>query len=160
MSGTRVAVAGATGFVGRRLVAALSGAGHTVRAPVREPATPRAAPLCDDHAVETVTGDLACPGSATGLFDGVDVAVYLGGLGGVRAGRRSPPVAARGLAAVTGVHGVVAPLVGSLDVPATVTDPGPRERLGVEPIGFEEAVDRALAATDAAGDTHAREADG
>ncbi|GAA3289486.1 SDR family oxidoreductase [Streptomyces cinereospinus] len=54
-SGQVVLVIGGTGFLGRRVVSALTGAGHRVRSLVREPA--RAAGLFDDR-VEIAQGDM------------------------------------------------------------------------------------------------------
>ncbi|WGL53285.1 NAD(P)H-binding protein [Nocardioides sp. BP30] len=68
--GMTVLVSGATGFVGSRLVPALSSAGHRVRAMTRHP---------DDYegAGEPVFGDVGEPDSLTAALADVDVAVYL-----------------------------------------------------------------------------------
>ena len=65
-----VLVTGATGFVGRRLVPALAGAGHEVRAMTRRPF---------DYVGcgEPVFGDVADPASLDDALAGVDVAIYL-----------------------------------------------------------------------------------
>ena len=70
MSGMTVLVAGASGFVGRRLVVALEEAGHAVRAMTRRP---------DDYAGagEPVHGDVHDPGTLTDALEGVDAAYYL-----------------------------------------------------------------------------------
>ena len=65
----RVLVTGATGTVGRRVVADLLEGGHKVRALTRDPSR---ASLPDG--VEVVTGDLTDPGSLDGVFDGIDAA--------------------------------------------------------------------------------------
>jgi uncharacterized protein YbjT (DUF2867 family) len=63
-------VAGATGFVGRRLVPALVDAGHRVRAMTRHP---------EDYAgpAQPVRGDVDDPGSLEEALAGADVACYL-----------------------------------------------------------------------------------
>jgi uncharacterized protein YbjT (DUF2867 family) len=65
-----VLVTGATGFVGRRLVPALTQAGHQVKAMTRRP---------DDYdgPGEPVGGDVFDPGTLAEPMQGVDVAVYL-----------------------------------------------------------------------------------
>ncbi len=65
-----VLVTGATGFVGRRLVPALTEAGHKVKAMTRRPEG-------YDGPGDPVHGDVHDPGSLAGAVDGVDVAVYL-----------------------------------------------------------------------------------
>lgn len=73
MSG-RVALTGATGFLGRRLAPALAAAGFAVRALARRP------PLSDDAGPEWVKGDLADPAALNALLDGADVVVHAAGL--------------------------------------------------------------------------------
>jgi dTDP-glucose 4,6-dehydratase len=68
----RVLVAGATGFVGSRLVDALLGRGHEVVAFSRS-ASERSFP----EGVVPFEGDLCDPDSVDGLCEGVDVAYYL-----------------------------------------------------------------------------------
>lgn len=65
-----VLVAGASGFVGRRLVPALVEKGHEVRAMTRHPET-------YDGAGTPVRGDVSEPDSLTEPLAGVDVAYYL-----------------------------------------------------------------------------------
>ncbi|HEY3501587.1 MAG TPA: NAD(P)H-binding protein [Actinocatenispora sp.] len=65
----RVLVTGATGTVGRHVVAHLRAAGHTVRALTRDPA--RAGLPAD---VEVVAGDITDAGTLPPAFDGVDAA--------------------------------------------------------------------------------------
>jgi uncharacterized protein YbjT (DUF2867 family) len=67
---TTVLVAGATGFIGRRLVPELVAQGYAVRAMTRHPES-------YDGPGEPVAGDVSDPGSLATPLDGVDVAVYL-----------------------------------------------------------------------------------
>jgi uncharacterized protein YbjT (DUF2867 family) len=67
----RVLVTGATGFVGRRLVPALSARGHEVTALVRDAGAYDAPP-----GVRVVEGDLLAPGTFDAALD-VDAAYYL-----------------------------------------------------------------------------------
>jgi uncharacterized protein YbjT (DUF2867 family) len=67
---TTVLVAGATGFIGRRLVPALLEQEYAVRAMTRRPDS-------YDGPGEAVAGDVSDPGSLAEPMAGVDVAVYL-----------------------------------------------------------------------------------
>ncbi len=67
---SRILVTGATGFIGRRLVPALIGEGHDVRAMTRRPES-------YDGPGEPVAGDVNDGESLTGPLEGVDVAYYL-----------------------------------------------------------------------------------
>jgi Nucleoside-diphosphate-sugar epimerases len=73
----RVAVAGATGCIGSRLVPRLLAAGHAVTALVRDPSAPRAASLVSAPDVRVVEGDLLAPEGVAGCCRGADVGVYL-----------------------------------------------------------------------------------
>ncbi len=77
MTGRRrhVLVAGATGYIGRRLVAELVGAGHDVRCLARTPEKLDAESWRAQ--VEVVTGDVLDRGSLGVAFRDVDVAYYL-----------------------------------------------------------------------------------
>jgi uncharacterized protein YbjT (DUF2867 family) len=66
----RVLVAGASGFVGRRLCPALAEAGHDVRAMTRHPDTYRGMGT-------PVRGDVSDPGSLDAALDGCEAAYYL-----------------------------------------------------------------------------------
>jgi uncharacterized protein YbjT (DUF2867 family) len=72
----RVAVTGATGFTGRRVVAELLRRGHDVTALVRPPAAGRAAP-----GVRVVEGDLADASALKGLLAGQHALLYAASLG-------------------------------------------------------------------------------
>ena len=69
-----ILVTGATGFVGRRVVAALTTAAHDVRVLVREPE--RAAVL-SAHAPEIAVGDVFDPQSLSSACEGVTAVVHL-----------------------------------------------------------------------------------
>ena len=69
-----ILVTGATGFIGRRVVAALASAGHPVRALVHTPS--RAAVLSHLDA-ETAVGDVLDSGSLSRACEGVDTVVHL-----------------------------------------------------------------------------------
>ncbi|MDE2148316.1 MAG: NAD-dependent epimerase/dehydratase family protein [Gammaproteobacteria bacterium] len=71
------AVTGATGFIGRHVVAALLEAGYRVRALVRsEPADPR----WQELRLEMVPGDLGDRAALSRLVDGAQVVIHLAGL--------------------------------------------------------------------------------
>jgi nucleoside-diphosphate-sugar epimerase len=74
----RVAVTGASGFIGRRLLHVLTNAGHEVRALVR-----RRPPEDAPRTVAWVTGDLADASALTTLLNDVDAVVH--GAGSVKA---------------------------------------------------------------------------
>ena len=71
----RVLVAGATGYIGRRLVSELVGQGHTVRCIARTPSKLDAEIWRDQ--VEVITGDVLDPTSLVDAFDGMEIAYYL-----------------------------------------------------------------------------------
>ncbi|WP_422935193.1 SDR family oxidoreductase [Sinomonas sp. P47F7] len=70
-----IAVTGATGYIGGRLVPRLLAAGNRVRVLTRNPAKLRDVPWRDD--VEIVAGSLEDPGTVEALCEKVDVAYYL-----------------------------------------------------------------------------------
>lgn len=71
----RVLVAGATGYIGRRLVTELVGAGHRVRCLARTPEKLDAESWRAQ--VDVVTGDVLDPASLVAAFRDVDAAYYL-----------------------------------------------------------------------------------
>lgn len=73
----RVAVTGATGFIGSHVVQRLGQAGWQVRALTRRLPVD---PLFRDISLEAVIGSLADPHSLAALVDGVDAVVHLAGL--------------------------------------------------------------------------------
>ncbi|MFM7225361.1 MAG: SDR family oxidoreductase [Actinomycetota bacterium] len=75
ITGSPVLVAGATGYIGRRLVADLVAAGHRVRCLARTPGKLDAEPWRDR--VEIVTGDVLDRASLDAAFAGVGAAYYL-----------------------------------------------------------------------------------
>ncbi len=70
-----MAVLGATGYIGGRLVPRLLADGRRVRVVARSPEKVAGRPWADR--VETTVGDVLEPGSLDGVFDGVDVVVHL-----------------------------------------------------------------------------------
>ncbi len=73
--GRLAAVTGSTGFVGQRLVGALTAAGWRVRALVRPASTAKVA-----LGAEVVSGDLADPAALATLARGADAVIHVGGL--------------------------------------------------------------------------------
>jgi uncharacterized protein YbjT (DUF2867 family) len=73
----RVLVAGATGYVGGRLVPDLLAAGHHVTALARDPRKLDGRPFVDDPRLEVRQGDVLDAASLAGDLDGIDVAYYL-----------------------------------------------------------------------------------
>ncbi|RKN37531.1 SDR family oxidoreductase [Streptomyces hoynatensis] len=71
----RCLVAGATGYLGGRLVPALLAAGYPVRCLARSPEKLRDRPFADR--VEVVRADVADPGSLDAALRGIEVAYYL-----------------------------------------------------------------------------------
>lgn len=69
----RIAITGATGFIGQRLAQALLRAGHEVRALTRQPSAALS------PAVQQIPGDLADPDALGSLVRGVDVVMHLAG---------------------------------------------------------------------------------
>jgi uncharacterized protein YbjT (DUF2867 family) len=72
----RVAVIGATGFTGRRVVRELSGRGHDVTALVRAPAAGRTPP-----GLRVLEADMADRAALAGLLEGQDAFVHVASLG-------------------------------------------------------------------------------
>jgi len=75
----RILLTGASGFVGRRLLPALLGAGHRIRALVREPARLPAAAR-RHPALEAFRGHLEDSVGLQGCGEGVDLVLHLAGL--------------------------------------------------------------------------------
>ena len=72
----KILLTGATGFVGGRLLHALTGHGMEVRCSVRSPERLRER-LFPEAEVEIVTGDLLKPETLDKVLDGIEVAFYL-----------------------------------------------------------------------------------
>ncbi|GEK80026.1 SDR family oxidoreductase [Agrococcus baldri] len=75
MSGRRVLVTGATGYIGGRLAPRLLDAGHSVRVLARDPGRLRDVSWSD--AVEIVQGDLEVPGDVRRAVEGMEVVYHL-----------------------------------------------------------------------------------
>ena len=73
----RVAVTGATGYIGTRLVPRLASAGYRVRCLVRSPRKLRDRTWHDDPAIEVVAADLENVAELTERLSGCQVAFYL-----------------------------------------------------------------------------------
>lgn len=73
----RVLVAGATGYVGGRLIPDLLAAGHHVTALARDPRKLEGRPFVDDPQLEVCQADVLDPASLAGDLDGIQVAYYL-----------------------------------------------------------------------------------
>src|SRR3954467_875524 len=71
----RIGVTGATGFLGRYLVAELAGAGHHCRCWAR-PSSDRTGLEAPGRSIAWVSGDLGEPGSEQGLVEGCDAVVH------------------------------------------------------------------------------------
>ena len=76
MTGATVAVTGATGFVGRRLVPVLAAAGWRVKVLVRRRCDPR---FWGETAVEPIVGDLGDAPSLSNLVAGTDLVIHAAG---------------------------------------------------------------------------------
>ncbi len=80
----RILITGATGFIGRSLVAPLLAAGHSIRATTRDLARASSQP-----GVEWVKADLDVPQEVEAALEGIDAVYYLvHGMGGGRHGFR------------------------------------------------------------------------
>ncbi|MFN0241791.1 MAG: NAD-dependent epimerase/dehydratase family protein [Planctomycetota bacterium] len=72
----KIAVTGATGFIGRYMVRGLSQAGHSIRVLVR-PGRESAVEHPPEGPAEIHVGDLMQPGSLTGFLTGIDLLVHI-----------------------------------------------------------------------------------
>jgi nucleoside-diphosphate-sugar epimerase len=112
--GRRVAVTGATGFIGRRLLPQLAAAGWRLRMLARRDPADR---LWGDLDIEVVQGDLLDAAASQRLVDGADAVVHLAGL--IKAARREDYLRAnrdgtRNLAQAVAASGAQLLLVSSL----------------------------------------------
>lgn len=73
----RIAVLGATGYIGTRLVPRLAGAGHAVRCIARSPRKLRDRPWRTDPSIEVVAGDLSDRAKLAANLHGIDTVYYL-----------------------------------------------------------------------------------
>lgn len=76
----RVLVTGATGFVGRAIVAGLAGQGHEARCLVRRPGSAAAIRLGRQAGVELVAGDLLGDRNLSAIARGCDAVIHLVGI--------------------------------------------------------------------------------
>ncbi len=83
MSGQVIALTGATGFIGRHLLASLSARGYRVRVLLRRPVE------VPEGASGAVVGDLARPINMAAALSGVDAVVHSAGLANVESGAMS-----------------------------------------------------------------------
>ncbi len=72
----KIAITGATGFIGGYLLRGLAGAGHELRALVR-PGREAALPALPGKAPELHVGDLTDAGSLDGFLEGIDLLVHV-----------------------------------------------------------------------------------
>ncbi|MCK6473690.1 MAG: complex I NDUFA9 subunit family protein [Planctomycetes bacterium] len=77
MSRKKVLVTGATGYVGRHVVAAVANAGHDVRALLREGSNPR---VIDEYVDDLHLGNVTDARSLEGACDGCDAVIHLVGV--------------------------------------------------------------------------------
>lgn len=76
----KVFVTGGTGFVGRAVLAALTGAGHTPRVLVRDATAARATELARRFQAELTPGDVLEPDSLRAAVPGCDAVIHLVGI--------------------------------------------------------------------------------
>ena len=74
---TRIAIAGATGYIGGRLAPRLLAEGYALRCLVRSPGKLQGRPWAGDPRTEIVAADLSDATALTGLLRGCDAAFYL-----------------------------------------------------------------------------------
>jgi uncharacterized protein YbjT (DUF2867 family) len=125
---SRVLVAGATGYIGRRLVTELVAAGHDVRALARRPEKLAGEPWFDS--VDTCRGDVLDRDSLVAAFADVEAVYYLvhsiGGEGDWEARDRRAAANVRDAAALAGVRQII--YLGGLGDDRTAADLSPHLR--------------------------------
>jgi dihydroflavonol-4-reductase len=86
----KVALTGATGFVGLALVERLVAEGHSVRALCRRSSAPAAREALQSFGVQLVEGDVTAPATLPPLVDGADLVLHVAAIIGYRRRLHAP----------------------------------------------------------------------